>query len=162
MASWPVRCGACCSAMTTTLPRESRHVITTTRRPGRNWSMRWASDAHAPLAALDGRELDPALAQAAALLTARTGQDLEESAGGVFWIAQGRRGPGDLHLGSRYSGSLATAGLGRARQLRRRVDPRDRHGQRLQPAGFDGGAAGSGPPTCQPIAAVAATRHVRG
>jgi len=47
-----------------------------------------ATDAHALLAALDGRELDPALAQAAALLATVTGQDLEESSGGAFRIAR--------------------------------------------------------------------------
>ena len=47
-----------------------------------------ARDAHALLAALEGRELDPVLAQAAALLATVTGQDLEESAGGVFRIAR--------------------------------------------------------------------------
>jgi hypothetical protein len=31
----------CCAAMTTTLPRESRPVITTTRRRGKHWWMRW-------------------------------------------------------------------------------------------------------------------------
>src|SRR5271169_7039297 len=47
-----------------------------------------ACDARALLAALDGRELDPVLGQAATLLATVTGQDLEESAGGVFRIAR--------------------------------------------------------------------------
>src|SRR5450755_2059694 len=47
-----------------------------------------ARDAYALLAALDGRELGPVLAQAAELLATVTGQDLEEDAGGVFRIAR--------------------------------------------------------------------------
>ena len=47
-----------------------------------------AEDARALLAALDGRELDPVLGQAATLLATVTGQDLQESAGGVFRIAR--------------------------------------------------------------------------
>jgi hypothetical protein len=47
-----------------------------------------AKDACALLAALDGRELDPVLGQAAKLLATVTGQDLQESAGGVFRIAR--------------------------------------------------------------------------
>src|SRR6266568_4098931 len=45
-----------------------------------------AKDARALLAALDGRELGPALAQAAQLLATVTGQDLEQDAAGVFKI----------------------------------------------------------------------------
>ena len=47
-----------------------------------------AKDARVLLAALAGRELDPVLGQAAKLLATVTGQDLEESAGGVFRIAR--------------------------------------------------------------------------
>jgi hypothetical protein len=47
-----------------------------------------AKDARALLAALDGRELDPVPGQAAKLLATVTGQDLEQSAGGVFRIAR--------------------------------------------------------------------------
>ena len=39
--AWPGNCGGCCAVMMTTRPRASRPVIMTTRRPGRNWSMRW-------------------------------------------------------------------------------------------------------------------------
>ena len=47
-----------------------------------------ARDARALLAALDGQELDAALAQAAALLASVTGQDLEQDAAGMFRIAR--------------------------------------------------------------------------
>jgi Transposase domain (DUF772)/Transposase DDE domain len=47
-----------------------------------------ARDAYALLAVLDGRELDPVLGQAAELLAAVTGQDLEQDAAGVFRIAR--------------------------------------------------------------------------
>jgi hypothetical protein len=47
-----------------------------------------AKDAHALLAALDGQELSPGVAQAAALLATVTGQDLEQDAAGVFRIAR--------------------------------------------------------------------------
>ena len=47
-----------------------------------------AKDAYALLAALDGHELGPGVAQAAELLASVTGQDLEQDAGGVFRIAR--------------------------------------------------------------------------
>src|SRR5712692_53557 len=47
-----------------------------------------AKDAHALLGALDGRELGPVTGQAAALLAAVTGQDLDQGEGGVFRIAR--------------------------------------------------------------------------
>ena len=47
-----------------------------------------ARDARAVLAALDGQELGAVLAQAAQLLAAVTGQDLDEGADGVFRIAR--------------------------------------------------------------------------
>jgi hypothetical protein len=47
-----------------------------------------ARDARALLAALDGREMGPALAQAAALLASVTGQDLEQDTAGMFRIAR--------------------------------------------------------------------------
>ncbi len=47
-----------------------------------------AKDAYALLRVLDGRELGPALARAAALLATVTGQDLEQDAAGVFKIAR--------------------------------------------------------------------------
>ena len=75
-----------------------------------------AKDARALLAALDGRELGPVLAQAAALLATVTGQDLEEDAGGVFRIA--RRVAADRVISA--------------------VDPQARHGRKTAARGFDG------------------------
>ena len=75
-----------------------------------------AGDAHALLAALEGRELGPVLAQAAALLATVTGQDLEEDAGGVFRIA--RRVAPDRVIST--------------------VDPDARHGHKTSARGFDG------------------------
>jgi hypothetical protein len=75
-----------------------------------------AKDAHALLAALDGRELDPVLGQAAKLLATVTGQDLEESAGGVFRIA--RKVAADRVIST--------------------VDPQARHGHKTSARGFDG------------------------
>ena len=75
-----------------------------------------AKDAHALLAALDGRELGPVLAQAAKLLATVTGQDLEEDAGGVFRIA--RRVAPDRVIST--------------------VDPGARHGRKTSARGFDG------------------------
>jgi hypothetical protein len=75
-----------------------------------------ARDAHALLAALDGQELGPGVAQAAALLAAVTGQDLEEDAGGVFRIT--RRVAPDRVIST--------------------VDPGARHGRKTSARGFDG------------------------
>src|SRR6266516_1538887 len=75
-----------------------------------------AKDSRALLAALDGRELGPALAQAAKLLATVTGQDLEQGAGGVFRIAR-RVAPGRV---------IST------------VDPGARHGHKTSARGFDG------------------------
>ena len=75
-----------------------------------------AKDARALLAALDGRELDPVLGQAAELLATVTGQDLEESAGGVFRIA--RKVAADRVIST--------------------VDPQARHGHKTSARGFDG------------------------
>ena len=75
-----------------------------------------AKDARALLAALDGRELGPALAQAAELLATVTGQDLEEDAGGVFRIAR-------------------RVAAGRVIST---VDPQARHGRKTAARGFDG------------------------
>jgi hypothetical protein len=75
-----------------------------------------ATDARALLAGLDGRELDPALAQAAALLASVTGQDLDQSADGVFRIA--RRVARDRIIST--------------------VDPQARHGHKTSARGFDG------------------------
>ncbi len=75
-----------------------------------------ARDAYALLAALDGREPDPVLAQAAALLATVTGQDLEESTGGVFRIA--RKVARDRVIST--------------------ADPQARHGHKTSARGFDG------------------------
>ena len=75
-----------------------------------------AKDAHALLAALDGRDLDPVPGQAAKLLATVTGQDLEESAGGVFRIA--RKVAADRVIST--------------------VDPQARHGHKTSARGFDG------------------------
>src|SRR5258708_15406918 len=75
-----------------------------------------AKDARAVLAAVDGRELDPAAAQACELLASVTGQDREQDAGGVFRIA--RRVAAD--------GVISTVG------------PQARHGHKTSARGFDG------------------------
>ena len=75
-----------------------------------------AGDAHALLAALEGRELEPALARAAELLAAVTGQDLEQDAAGVFKIA--RRVAPDRVIST--------------------VDADARHGHKTSARGFDG------------------------
>jgi hypothetical protein len=75
-----------------------------------------AEDAYALLAALDGQEAGPALAQAAELLATVTGQDLEQDAGGVFRIA--RRVAPDRVIST--------------------VDPGARHGHKTSARGFDG------------------------
>jgi Transposase DDE domain/Transposase domain (DUF772) len=75
-----------------------------------------AKDARALLGALDGRELDPELEQAAALLAAVVGQDLDEGEDGVFRIA--RRVAKDRIVST--------------------VDPDARHGHKTSARGFDG------------------------
>jgi hypothetical protein len=75
-----------------------------------------ARDARALLGVLDGREPGPGVTQAAALLAAVTGQDLEEGPGGVFRIA--RRVAPDRVLST--------------------VDPQARHGHKTSARGFDG------------------------
>ncbi|HSS89400.1 MAG TPA: IS1182 family transposase [Streptosporangiaceae bacterium] len=75
-----------------------------------------ARDARGLLAALDGQELDPVLAQAAELLATVTGQDLEQDAGGVFRIA--RQVAADRVIST--------------------VDPQARHGRKTAARGFDG------------------------
>jgi hypothetical protein len=75
-----------------------------------------AEDAHALLAALDGQELGPGVAQAAALLAGVTGQDLEQDTAGVFRIA--RRVAPDRVIST--------------------VDPDARHGHKTSARGFDG------------------------
>jgi hypothetical protein len=75
-----------------------------------------ARDARALLAALDGQEPEPEVAQAAALLASVTGQDLEQDAAGIFRIA--RRVAPDRILST--------------------VDPDARHGHKTSARGFDG------------------------
>ena len=75
-----------------------------------------ARDARALLAALDGQELSPLLAQAAALVATVTGQDLDEGADGVVRIA--RRVARDRIIST--------------------VDPEARHGHKTSARGFDG------------------------
>jgi hypothetical protein len=75
-----------------------------------------AKDAGALLGALDGRELCAPVAQAAALLSAVVGQDLERGDDGVFRIA--RRVAKDRIIST--------------------VDPQARHGHKTAARGFDG------------------------
>jgi len=75
-----------------------------------------ARDARALLGVLEGRELGPVLAQAAALLATVTGQDLEQDAAGVFKIVRG-------------------VAAGRVIST---VDPDARHGHKTAARGFDG------------------------
>jgi IS5 family transposase len=75
-----------------------------------------ATDAHALLGALDGRELSPGVAQAGALLAAVVGQDLDVGEDGVFRIA--RRVAKDRVIST--------------------VDPDARHGHKTSARGFDG------------------------
>ena len=91
--------------------------MTTTTRPAREELVdALANDAHALLAALEGRKLGPAVAQAAELLATVTGQDLEQDAAGVFQIA--RRVAPDRVISI--------------------VDPDARHGHKTSARGFDG------------------------
>jgi len=75
-----------------------------------------AKDARALLGALDGRELDEAVGQAAALVATVIGQDLDEGPDGVFQIA--RRVAKDRVIST--------------------VDPQARHGHKTSASGFDG------------------------
>ena len=75
-----------------------------------------AKDARALLGALDGRDLSDAVTQAAAVLAAVTGQDLDEGSDGVFRIA--RRVAKDRVIST--------------------VDPEARHGHKTAARGFDG------------------------
>jgi hypothetical protein len=75
-----------------------------------------AKDGFLCLAMLDGRTLDPPVAQAAELLATVLGQDLEEGDDGVFRIA--RRVAADRVVST--------------------VDPDARHGHKTQAKGFDG------------------------
>ena len=75
-----------------------------------------AKDARALLGALDGRELSAGVSQAAALLAAVVGQDLDEGEDGVFRIA--RRVAKDRVIST--------------------VDPDARHGHKTSARGFDG------------------------
>ncbi len=75
-----------------------------------------ATDARALLGALDGREVGPALGQAARLLATVVGQDLEKGTDGVLRIA--RRVAKDRVIST--------------------VDPEARHGHKTSARGFDG------------------------
>lgn len=75
-----------------------------------------ASDAFACLAVLDGRDLDPLVAKAAALLATVVGQDLEVGDDGLFRIA--RKVARDRVIST--------------------VDPDARHGHKTSARGFDG------------------------
>jgi transposase len=75
-----------------------------------------AKDAYACLAVLDGRELDPVVIEAAALLATVVGQDLDIGDDGVFRIA--RKVAKDRVIST--------------------VDPEARHGHKTQARGFDG------------------------
>jgi hypothetical protein len=75
-----------------------------------------AKDARALLGALDGREPEAAVGEAAAVLAAVTGQDLDEGEDGVFRIA--RRVAKDRVIST--------------------VDPEARHGHKTAARGFDG------------------------
>jgi Transposase DDE domain/Transposase domain (DUF772) len=75
-----------------------------------------AEDARALLAALEGQQLDPVLAQAGELLASVIGQDLDQDASGVFKIA--RRVAPDRVIST--------------------VDPDARHGHKTSARGFDG------------------------
>jgi hypothetical protein len=75
-----------------------------------------ARDAHAVLGALAGRSLTPAVAEAARLVAAVVGQDLEQGEDGSFGIA--RRVAADRVLST--------------------VDPDARHGHKTSARGFDG------------------------
>jgi hypothetical protein len=75
-----------------------------------------AKDAHAILIALDGRELQAGVEQAAAVLATVVGQDLDADADGVFRIA--RKVAKDRMIST--------------------VDPDARHGRKTSSRGFDG------------------------
>jgi hypothetical protein len=75
-----------------------------------------ARDGRAALAVLEGRRLSAAVQQAAALLATVLGQDLEQTADGVFQIA--RRVAKDRVIST--------------------VDPETRHGHKTAARGFDG------------------------
>src|SRR5271157_553292 len=75
-----------------------------------------AHDAYGVLLLLEGRELGPELAQAVALLATVVGQDVEESAEGIFHIVRGVA----------------------ADRIISTVDPEARHGRKTQARSFDG------------------------
>src|SRR3954471_17333422 len=75
-----------------------------------------AKDAHALLVALEGRDLDDAVVQAAALLATVVGQDLREDADGRFVIVRGVANDRVIST----------------------VDPQARHGHKTRQRGFDG------------------------
>jgi len=75
-----------------------------------------AHDAYGVVLLLEGRELSPELAQAVALLATVVGQDIEESAEGIFHIVRGVA----------------------ADRIISTVDPEARHGHKTQARTFDG------------------------
>ena len=75
-----------------------------------------AKDAYACLMVLEGKEVGPALSEAATLLATVVGQDIEESAGATFRIVRGVA----------------------ADRVISTVDPEARHGHKTQAKGFDG------------------------
>jgi hypothetical protein len=103
----------------------SGDAYTDTAKPAIDWTERaerealvdaCARDGHALLAALDGRDLSEAVAQAGVLLATVLGQDLDQHSDGVFRIA--RRVAKDRVIST--------------------VDPEARHGHKTSAKGFDG------------------------
>ena len=103
----------------------SGDAYTDTAKPAIDWTERAerealvdarARDGHALLAALDGRDLSQAVAQAGVLLATVLGQDLDQQSDGVFRIA--RRVAKDRVIST--------------------VDPEARHGHKTSARGFDG------------------------
>ena len=102
--------------MMITARRGSRCAIGRTAQAREELIDALATDAHALLGALDGRELGPVVEQAAKLLATVVGQDLDQGEDGVFRIA--RRVAKDRVIST--------------------VDPDARHGHKTSARGFDG------------------------
>ncbi len=114
MSSWPASCGARRDDDYAAAGKPACDYDDPAAREALAGAL--ARDARALVAALDGREPGPALAQAAPLLATVTGPDLEQDAAGVFRIAR-RVAPGRV---------IST------------VDPQARHGHKTSARGFDG------------------------
>ena len=84
-----------------------------------------ARDGYACLAVLDGRKLDPAVAEAGELLATVLGQDLEQAEPGD---ADGGGGPGVFRIARRVAKDRVIS----------TVDPQARHGHKTSARGFDG------------------------